>query len=279
MKIRCLAMIVLSVAATSVGAQCKVDEDSNEAKLLAYYAVPLAFSPSGTLESMPKGSIRLGFELTYIPEPDDELRHTSICFLPKEENAQLSPVLPRPRVSIGLPGGFFVEGTYLPPVTVADATPNMGSIAVGLVRPWTGSYGVSLRAHGTFGSVKGPITCPSEALQLTNPNAACYGSSPSDDTYRPNILGIEGAVTWSGSSRYAAYAGAGYSSLRPRFQVGFQPANAPFDSTRVEVDLDRISLMLGGRWHATQTLALAGEVYAVPEDVVTFRLGGTWRIR
>lgn len=278
MKLGCLAVIGLTCMATSVGAQCKVDDDSNEAKLLAYYAVPLAFSPSGTLESMPKGSVRLGLELTYIREPDDELRHTSICFLPKEENSQLSPVLPRPRVSIGLPGGLFVEGTYLPPITVADATPNMGSLALGLVRPWTGAYGVALRAHATFGNVKGPITCPPESLQLTNPNAACYGTTPSEDTYRPNILGIEGAVTWS-SGPYGAYVGAGYSSLRPRFQVGFQPANAPFDSTRVEVDLSRLALMLGGRWHATQTLALAGEVYAVPEDVVTFRLGGTWRIR
>jgi hypothetical protein len=86
-------------------------------------------------------------------------------------------------------------------------------------------------------------------------------------------------VTREGNGRYSWYAGAGYSSLRPRFQVGFQPANAPFDSTRVEVDLRRFTAMLGGRVRVGPMVAIAGELYAVPEDVTTFRLGGTWRIR
>ena len=37
------------VGTGSLHAQCKVDKSSNEAKLLAYYAAPLAFSPARVL--------------------------------------------------------------------------------------------------------------------------------------------------------------------------------------------------------------------------------------
>jgi hypothetical protein len=278
MKLLC-SVAAITLSAGPLLAQCRVGKETNEAKLLAYYAAPLAFSPSGSLEQMNPGSVRLAFELTYIPEPDDDLRRTSICFLPKEENSQLSPVLPRPRVAMGLPGGLFLEGTYLPPVTVAEATPNMASIALGFVRRVGQALGVALRAHATVGRVRGPITCPEDILQLSDPDAACYGTSESSDTYRPNIAGVEAALTWMGSERYAGYAGAGFSSMRPRFQVGFQPSNAPFDSTRVEVDLDRISLMVGGRMRISTSLGLTAELYAVPEDVALIRVGGTWRVR
>jgi hypothetical protein len=269
---------VMVLSAVSQG-QCRVGKETNEAKLLAYYAVPLAFSPSGLLERMRPGSVRAAFELTYIPKPADELRHTSICFKPKRENSQLSPVVPRPRLAVGLPGGFFVEGAYLPPITVADATPNMASVAVGVVRRLGSAIGLALRVHTTFGNVKGPITCPNDALQLSDPDAACYGTAKSRDTYRPNILGVEAALTWITQGRFAGYAGAGYARLQPRFQVGFQPSNAPFDSTRVVVNLTRVSVMLGGRLRYSRALDVTGEVYSVPKDMTTVRLGAALHIR
>ncbi len=270
------ALLVLSGMSQ---AQCRVGKETNEAKLLAYYAVPLAFSPSGMLERMEPGSVRAAFELTYIPKPADELRHTSICFKPKRESSQLSPVVPRPRLAVGLPGGFFVEGAYLPPITVADATPNMASLAAGVVRRVGSAFGLALRAHTTFGNVKGPITCPDDELQLSDPDAACYGTAKSRDTYRPNILGVEAALTWATRARFAGYVGTGFSRLQPRFQVGFQPANAPFDSTRVTVNLNRVSVMLGGRLRYSRALEVTGEVYSVPRDLTTVRLGAALNIR
>jgi len=272
------AVALLSEVATT---QCKVGKETNEAKLLAYYAAPLAFSPSGRLDRMAPGAVRAAFELTYIPAPGDELRQTSQCFAPKEENSQLSPVLPRPRVAVGLPAGFFIEGTYLPPLTVADATPNMTSLALGFVRQLGARLGLALRAHGTFGHVTGPITCDADAVQNTNPNRACYGNAKSKDTYWPNIVGVESALTWTGAGdgRFAGYVGGGYSSLRPRFKVGFQPANAPFDSTRVEVDLTRVAVLAGGRYRFSRKVDLTGEIYSVPKDVTTVRLGASLGLR
>jgi hypothetical protein len=267
------------IATTSLHAQCVVDKSSNEAKLLAYYAAPLAFSPSGSLGVMKAGAIRLGFEVTLIPAPGDDLRRTHICFLPKEEDSQLSPVFPRPHLTVGLGQGFFAEGMYLPPVTIMDATPNMVSLALGYARGLSARTGVALRAHTTFGKVKGPITCNQQALQSTNANGACYGDHPSEDTYKPNIVGGEAALTFQASEKLKGYLGAGISSLKPRFQVGFQPRNTTFDNTQVIVDLTRVSLELGGAYHVTPKIALAAEVYSVPRDLTTVRFGGTWNVR
>jgi hypothetical protein len=279
MKHALSAVLALAVAWEPALGQCKVGKETNEAKLLAYYAAPLAFSPSGELERMHARAIRAAFELTYIPKPDAALTRTGTCFLPKQENSQLSSVLPRPRLAIGLPAGFYLEGTYLPPVTVADATPNMASVALGFVRQLGNRLQFALRGHATFGRVRGPITCPTDALQMSDPNKACYGTSKSNDTYHPNILGLESAVGWSGDGRYTAYLGAGYSTLQPRFQVGFQPANAPFDSTRVEVNLTRFTALVGGRYRVSRRLDATGEIYSVPKDVTTLRVGASYALR
>ncbi|MEP7345431.1 MAG: hypothetical protein ABI877_09190 [Gemmatimonadaceae bacterium] len=274
-----LAAVAGITLSTSLDAQCIVPKESNEAKLLAYYAAPLAFSPSGTLGVMKAGAIRLGFEVTLIPAPGDELRRTNICFLPKQENSQLSPVFPRPHLAVGLGGGFFAEAMYLPPVTVMDATPNMGSVALGYARALSAKTGFALRGHATFGEVKGPITCNKDALQDNNENSACYGDEISDDTYKPNILGAEAALTFQPSERLSGYLGAGFASLKPRFQVGFQPEGKPFDSTRVVVDLKRFSLEFGGAFHLSHRIALTAELYSVPKDMTTVRFGGTWNVR
>jgi hypothetical protein len=270
---------VLLALTRAAPAQCRVPANSEEARLLAYYAAPLTFSPAGLLEQQPAGSLRASLEVTIIPQPGDDLRRTSRCFQPKEENTQLSPVLPRPRFSLALPGGFVAEGSWLPPLTVADATPNLASLALALVRHLSGAFGFALRAHATVGHVRGPITCAAEALQLANPQLACYGSEPSEDTWYPNVAGGEAAVTWRRDGRASAYAGAGYSSLRPRFRVGFRDAAGQLDSTRVEADVERVTVMAGGRYLVRGSLSVLGEVYAVPEDVTLFRTGLTLRFR
>lgn len=253
--------------------------ETNEAKLLAYYAAPLAFSPGGVLEPLPQGAVRASLDVTWIPAPDDELRQTSVCFLPKQENTQLSPVLPRPRVAVGLPRGLLLEATWLPPVTVADATANLFSLALAFVRHGAGRYGVAVRAHATVGRVRGPITCPDESLQLDDPAAACFGIAESRDTYRPNIASLEAAFTWRRGERLAGYAGAGYTALRPRFKVGFQPTGGAYDSTHVLVNLERLTAMAGLRYEFRSATLIAGELYAVPEDVVLVRIGASLRVR
>ncbi len=244
-----LAVVALSGSISS--GECRPPKDSSEAKLLAFFAAPIAFSPSGHAERLAPGAVRLSFELTYVPTPSADIRRSSYCQR-KSENTDLSPVFPRPRLAIGLPGGLYVEGSYLPPITVLDATPNLGSVALGWVHPLRalaggGSTWLTLRGHATFGEVKGPITCSSDAIQSSNPSAVCYGDSPSDDAYKPNMIGGEGILGWTGAGRFAGYVGVGYTSIKPRLLVHFLSLNNVLDDTQVLLDDSRIAAFVGGR--------------------------------
>ena len=274
---------VASVGSVASVGECRPPKDSSEAKLLAFFAAPIAFSPAGHAERLAPGAVRLSFDLTYVPKPGADIRRASFCNR-KSENTSLSPVFPRPRIAVGLPGGFFLEGSYLPPITVLDATPNLGSVALGWTQTLSGSGAgvgtwLTLRTHATFGKVKGPITCSSDALQTTSSNQQCYGNTPSDDTYEPNMLGGEGMLGWSGSGRFAGYVGAGYTSIKPRFQVNFTSLQGNLDNTKVLLDDSRIAAFAGGRYRVGDRTSLTGEFYSVPKDVTTVRVGASFMLR
>jgi hypothetical protein len=273
----------VSAANLLAGGECRPPKDSSEAKLLAFFAAPIAFSPAGHADRMAPWSFRLSFDVTYVPTPAASIRRASYCHR-KSENTELAPIFPRPRLAMGLPGGFFVEGSYLPPVTVMDATPSLGSVALGWSRtlralPTGGSTWITLRAHATFGEVNGPITCSEDALQLASASQPCYGTTPSDDRYEPNMVGGEGIVGWSGGGRLSAYVGGGYTSIAPRFQVNFTPQGGTLDDTRVLLDDSRYTAFAGGRYRLSARTALTAELYSVPKDVTTIRVGGSWMLR
>ena len=273
------AAVVLGAAPRLVEGQCRPPEDSNEAKLLAYYAAPIVFAPQGAPGGVRRG-VTLGGELTYIPRPDPSLQRTGRCFMPKEESTQLSSVFPRPRLAIGLPFGVVIEASYLPPLKVAGAQANLFSGAISLSRPLIalGAGGTpilyALRAHVTRGWVRGAITCASSALQTTDAGAPCYGTSPSRDTFHPNMWGIDGSIGRAfAGGKVDLYGGGGANWLAPRFRVGFTSATGSVDRTRVEVDLRRAAWFGGGSWRLLGAWAATGQVYGVPEDVTLFRLG------
>jgi hypothetical protein len=274
-------------AAAQTGVTCEPPKNSNEAKLLAFFATPIAFSPGGMLTGMRPGQIRVGFDMAYVPSPSREIQQPEACYgIKKTENTDLSPVFPRPRVAIGLPGSVVLEGSYLPPVEVADAEPNLGSVA--LYRPWRlvggvegqGTLDFVARAHATFGTVRGSITCPEESLQQQNPGLACYGEEASEDTYKPNMFGAEGAlVRQAADNHWGVYGSGGVTWLQPRFQVGFQYLGGAYDDTKIEVDMTRVAVGAGGWYRLGKAAALTGELYSVPADATTFRLGASYTFR
>ena len=282
-----LSFVLASIALTQgLAAQgvCRPPEESSDSKLLAFFSAPIAFSPSGSTGQIAPWSVSVSLDATYIPKPSEDIRSSSYCHN-KGENTELSPVFPRPRLALGLPGGLYVEASYLPPITVMDATPNLGSVALGWARAIRGNVGatgstwLTLRGHATFGNVKGPITCSDDALQQSDPDGICFGTEESEDTYKPQMVGGEAMLSFAPGERFTAYVGGGYTSLKPRFQVGFQPTNGTFDDTRVEVDLDRVSAFLGGRYRVGGRTALTGELYSVPKDATTFRFGVSYDLR
>ena len=283
-------LLVIAVCAFVYGnaaAQCRVASSSNEGKLLAFYTAPIVFSMATAPEVLPPASIRIGGEGEYIPKPDPAIERTGACFTQKSEHTSLSPVFGRPRLTVGGPLGFAFEAAYLPPVTIARATPNLFSYAIShshrfAFGPGTSGTTLSLRFHQTLGNVKGPITCPRSQLQQSDPSAPCYGTRPSKDTFHPDMFGGEAAVGFApGSGIFSWYAGAGANRIDPHFQVGFTNANGNVDQTQVELGAPLVrATVFGGVTAAVRNIFDVGaQVYSVPSDATLFRLMGGIRIR
>ena len=282
-----LVLTVTAVGAAKAGAQCRVDSNSNEGKLLAFYTAPIAFSMATAPELLPPGSVRIGGEGEYIPKPDPAIERTGACFTQKSEHTSLSPVFGRPRITIAGPLGFALEAAYLPPVTIARATPNLFSFAISQnhhfnVGPAMSGTTLSLRIHGTFGNVKGAITCPKSSLQQSDAAAPCYGTSPSKDTFHPDMFGGEAAVGFApGDGSFSWYGGAGANRIDPHFQVGFTSLNGNVDRTEVVLrDPVVRATVFGGVTAVLRNIFDVGaQVYSVPSDATLFRLMGGLRIR
>jgi hypothetical protein len=282
-----LAGVTLLIAYHQAAGQCRVKTDSNEGKLLAFYTAPIVFSMATSPQEMRPGSIRIGAEGEYIPKPDRAIEQTGACFTQKSEHTSLSPVFGRPRITVGGPFGFALEAAYLPPVTIARAKPNLFSFAVSHARhlavgPALSGTTLMFRVHGTFGNVKGAITCPRSQLQQSDPLSPCYGTTPSKDTFHPDMFGGEIAAGLApGSGTISFYAGAGANRIDPHFQVGFTDANGNVDATEVELDkpLTRGAIFGGVTAVLRQVLDLGLQVYSVPADATLFRLNGGIRFR
>ena len=287
MTIRWSVVLVAGLAAVpSVArAQCHPARNTNEAKLLAFYAAPIVFSSMDAVQQLAPGQVLISAELSPIPRPDPQIQQTSFCYIGKSENTRLAPLFVRPRIEVGLPMGFALEASYVPPVRAWDAKPNLASFALSRTQRLPFGIGalpmaLMLRAHGTVGRVTGPITCPRSGLQTSDPDAPCYGTNPSSDAYHPNMFGAEGALGISSDDgRWSAYAGGGVNWLRPHFRVGFVDGSGIPDNTTVDVDLTRGAFFGGVTARPVRSLLLSAQLYDVPADATTWRFGVGYLIR
>ena len=276
-----LAAALGTSAFAAAGAQCRPPASSHEARLLAFYEAPVLFSIGSAPERLTPGAMRIGGEAIPVPSPDPILTHPSFCYQYTTNNTKLAPLFGRPRIVVGLPVGFAFEASYVPPVSVSRARVTIGSLALSQTRSISlggAALLLQLRAHGTIGRIHGPITCPRASLQLQDEAAPCYGTAPSDDSYDPKSLGAElAAATRFG--RLDVFAGGGANRLDPRFRAGFTDGLGNVDHTTVDVALTRGVAFAGATLHLPRDLAVSGQLYVVPADVSTVRLGVAYRVR
>jgi hypothetical protein len=270
-RVASLALVASALAAPlTAQSVCRPPASSNEAKTLAIFSVPLAFGPATAPEIIP--GLRVGLEGAYLPKVDPATATPTICRPGKgPENTDLLFALPRPRIGLPLPFGLALQASWIPPVRVAGVKANLFGFSLAKSFGRLDGLVAAIRAHGTFGSIRGPITCDDAAL--AEPTSECFQGTRSDDKYSPNIFGADVSLGWTmAGGRLRPYLGGGYNRLEPRFQVNFTNQFGVVDSTRVEVNLDRGVVFGGATWQLTDRLGVVAEVYAVPADAVTARL-------
>jgi hypothetical protein len=267
-----LAVGAVALGATTATAQCRPPRNSHEARLLAFYSVPLVFTADpGAIGESP-ARLRISLEGAYVPTASATLQHTDFCYTGRAEHTGLTSFFGRPRVAIALPANTGIELSYLPPITVADATPSLFGAGAWITRRVTSAVDLTARAHVTAGTVRGPITCPSDALQQSDANAPCYGTSPSRDEFRPRIYGGELIASLApAGARARWFGGVGVNALAPRFRVGFSDLLGGTDHTTIAVNLVRATALGGLAIRATSRCDVSAEGFASFGDGATVR--------
>ena len=276
-----LAAAGLAALARAASAQgdCFPSDTSHEARAMAIFDVPMAFTAAAAPAGRSAGRIQVGLEVTYLPKVDRTTATPTVCRPGKgPEHTDFLFAMPRPRVSLALPAGFLIEASWIPPLRISDARADVASLAVSrLTRLNAKDAVLDIRAHGTYGVIHAPITCDDLALQ--DATSECFMGTRSDDAFKPNVFGVEAAVGWALGATVRPYLGAGYNHLAPRFQVNFTNSTGATDRRKVTVDLDRAVLFAGATWQATALLDLSAEIYSAPTDAVTGRVTGRVRLR
>jgi len=276
MRTRVLLPVLLAVLTRGLAAQdddlCFPAKGSHEARTMAIFDVPLAFSAAAAPQRAPAGRVQLGVELSYLPNVDPATATPTTCRPDKHspEHTDFLFAAPRPRASLTLPAGFVLEASWIPPIQMSDVKANLVGFALSRATS-LGAHGavLELRGHGTVGVIRAPITCDDDAL--TDSGSPCYQGTRSNDSFKPNVFGVSAAVGWSLGDIHP-YAGAGYNHLAPRFQVHFVNQFGSLDQRKVIVDLDRGVLFAGVSWTPRRQLELASEIYSAPVDAVTVRV-------
>jgi hypothetical protein len=254
-------------------ADCFPAKDSHEAQLFAALAVPLAFSVAQAPDTAGPGRLRIGLEATYLPSISEEIRTPTTCRPGKgPENTDLLFAIPRPRISLSLPLGLVIEGSWIPPVRLNGVKANL--VALSLQRAFqlrrSGAV-IALRLHGTGGLIRAPVVCNDDALR--DPTSECFQGTRSDDRYHPNTFGAEATLAWAfANGRLRPFLGGGVNVLHPRFQVHFTNQFGSTDTRKVKVDLTRGVVFGGASWQPAGRVTLSGEIYGAPGDAVTGRV-------
>jgi hypothetical protein len=265
-----VALVLAWASSASAQVECFPGPRSNEAKTLATFAVPLAFSRGSAPDLLP--GFTAGLELAYLPRLRDAEATPTICRPGKgPENTTLLFAIPRPRIGLPLPFGLSLQASWVPPIRVNGVKASLFGISVEKAFGRLDGLVAAVRAHATFGSIRAPITCDDAGLR--NPLSECFQGTRSDDRVSPNIMGVDLALGGSlAGGRLRPYGGAGYNRVQPRFQVNLTNQFGELDHTRVEVDLNRLVLFGGATWQVAQRLGLTGELYVAPSDAVTGRV-------
>ena len=269
-KIAIVALAASALAAPLAAQVCQPGPSSNEAKTLAIFSVPLAFGPATAPDILAGFSV--GLEGASLPNVDPATATPTICRPGQGPlNTDLLFALPRPRIGLPLPFGLALQASWIPPVPINGVKANLFGLSVGKSFGKLDGLVAAIRAHGTFGSIQGPITCNDAAL--ADPVSECFQGTRSDDKYSPNIFGADVSLGWTmAGGKLRPYVGWGYNRLEPRFQVNFTNQFGVVDSTRIEVNLNRGVVFGGANWQLADRLGVTAEVYAAPADAVTARL-------
>jgi hypothetical protein len=250
------------------------DFSDPEGRLMAFYAAALAVSAIGPGTADAPWSVSAGIELSYIPQLS---RRQRTAGFDKPESSNLSPILPRARISLSTPGDVRVEGSWLPPIAVFHARANLYAIAISRSVASRGPIVITPRLAAAGGRARGAITCNDALVRGTPSEQVYYGAvchaRQSDDHFEPRQLSAEVIVSRTSGSRFVPFATAGVRRDHARFDIGVRRSDGTRDTDHpvLVMRATRPFLAAGATWHSGRADAGA-EVHYAPGSLLTARV-------
>jgi hypothetical protein len=251
------------------------DFDDPEGRLIGFYSAALFFSALGAPERLSTWALDAGLEVTYIPQLSKSQR---TAFQDKPEATNLAPVLPRPRVSLALPGALHAQVSWLPPVRVFDVEANLLSVAITrALEP--GGITIAPRFVATWGKVRGSITCFEDLIRGTEGESVYFtqicNSRESDDHFKPQHFALEVLASRAiARLPFLPYGGIGVLREKTIFDIGVQRADGSRDPDHpiLELRATRPYGFIGGTVNAWRSTRLTGELFYAPGSLFTARV-------
>jgi hypothetical protein len=277
---RALAVVTMAVVyvAPALGQERvreRHDFDDPEGRLIGFYSAALFFSPLGAPERARSWALDAGLEVGYVPQLSKSQR---TAFQDKPEATNLVPVLPRPRISLVLPGALHAQVSWVPPMRVFDVEANLFSVAVTRALEPRG-FTIAPRFVATWGRVRGSITCFEDLLHGTQNEAVYFteicNSRTSDDHFKPQHLAAEVLVSRAVVRLpFLPYGGIGVLREKTIFDIGVLRTDGSRDADHpiLELRATRPYGFLGGTVNAWRSSRITSELFYAPGSLFTARV-------
>ncbi len=181
-----------ATAQTVLDGSEKLDRQRPEAWAMRWFGAAVEPSAFGAVEAPEPGHLDLGLELDPLPRLSERQRTVGFGGT-KSEDLNRAPLLVYPRVRVGLPRGFALDGSWVPPVEVDGARANLLDVGLSRAVLERGGIRIGVRLGLLAGTIRGDFTCPAAAAAAGDDPArnpyACQGAS--DDELRLGSAGLE----------------------------------------------------------------------------------------
>jgi hypothetical protein len=259
-----VSILFLLLATGSRAAAQPIGFNSPEAWALKYFSAVSTFTAIGPPAVREPGSLDFGLEGGWIPHLSESQRRVGFGGTALED-LNKTAVFGRPRLSVGLPGGFSVEGAWVPPIVINGGKANLVAAAIErpfvVADPWT----LGFRLYGQLGHSKGDYTCSAGVVAQppgSSGNPQKCDARSTDSTTLDNVgAALTGGIKVGGGGNLHFAVGGTYNDLV--FQVGAVTAGKP-DNTRLATHGWTGWAAAGAGWPLGKTVSIAAEAYYSP---------------
>lgn len=269
-----LVPLLLGLVAAPAGAQevfdpvQSLDFDRPESWAMKYFASVTHLTGLRAPRTLEPGEVELGFEAMWVPQLSEAERTVGFEGT-KTEDLNRTEIFGRPRLSVGLPRGFVLGLSYVPPIEVFDIEPHLFAADVSRVVASGPSWSTDLRLYGQWSEIEGDFTCSEQDVAggddpVRNPFGC---EQPSNDQHTIRALGLQGTFGWREGRRVEPYAGLAVTYLDMKFQIDARYSGI-IDRTLQRTEGATVAVTAGLDYALSERLRLSAEAYYSPLDVV-----------